>query len=163
MLSAKRIPENSIPTVAAMGFCPVLGSGASGTSPSSITYRPVSYTHLDVYKRQVQRHLSSRKCRPDHRGRDLSAGRRKRRRKPRIHALAGPYGRERARLGDLERRPGTCLLYTSLAEANTKGQSSCSSDASRSMKSSKISSITSMGRASGRSILLMQTLSLIHI
>ncbi len=45
-----------------------------------------------------------------------------------------------------------------LAEANTKGQSSCSSEASSSSKSSSTSSITSSGRASGRSILLMHTI-----
>ena len=45
-----------------------------------------------------------------------------------------------------------------LAEANTKGQSSCSSEASRSMNSSRVSSITSSGLASGRSILFTQTI-----
>ena len=45
-----------------------------------------------------------------------------------------------------------------LAEANTKGQSSCASSASKSRNSSKTSSITSVGLASGRSILLIQTI-----
>ena len=45
-----------------------------------------------------------------------------------------------------------------LAEANTNGQSSCSSLASRSMKSSRTSSTTAMGLASGRSILFTHTI-----
>ena len=49
------------------------------------------------------------------------------------------------------------IAYPSLADAKTNGQSSCSSDASRSMKSSRTSSITSSGLASGRSILFTHT------
>ena len=45
-----------------------------------------------------------------------------------------------------------------MAEANIKGQSSCSSLASRSIKSSSTSSTTASGLASGRSILLMHAI-----
>ncbi len=56
------------------------------------------------------------------------------------------------------RSPISLTAYPSRADAKTNGQSSCSSDASRSMKSSSTSSTTSFGRASGRSTLLTQTM-----
>ena len=54
--------------------------------------------------------------------------------------------------------PRSLIAYPCFADANTIGASSCLSDASRSIISSKTSSITFSGRASGRSILLMQTM-----
>ncbi len=50
------------------------------------------------------------------------------------------------------------VAVPAFAEANTKGQSSCESSASSSRNSSKTSSTTSAARASGRSILLMHTM-----
>ena len=50
------------------------------------------------------------------------------------------------------------IATPAFAEANTNGQSNCSSEASKSIKSSNTSSITSDGLASGRSILLIQTI-----
>ena len=53
---------------------------------------------------------------------------------------------------------GSAEHVPSLAEAYRNGHSSCSSEASRSMRSSSTSSTTSSGLASGRSILLMHTM-----
>ena len=59
--------------------------------------------------------------------------------------------------------PGTSISVLAtpvFADAKINGQSSCSSLASRSIRSSSTSSTTSAGLASGRSILLIQTITL---